>query len=218
MALSAHGRELDVTGYGRLQEDLPPFEAGPIDLAAWFGFEEPQQPLELEIGSGKGTFLVQQAQRFPGVNYLGVEWARAYWRHAADRARRHGLNNVRLLRAEAGFFVRHFIPDGALRQVHVYFPDPWPKARHHKRRLLQEPFLRELHPRLARGGAVRIATDHQDYFAWIEEHAGRVADLYERLPFESPESAGADELVGTNFERKYRREGRPFHGLILRTR
>ena len=65
---------------------------------------------------------------------------------------------------------------------------------------------------------VRIATDHSDYFAWIQEHAAMVADLFEPLAFESPTSAGEGELVGTNFERKYRREGRPFHGLILRSR
>ena len=216
MALSTHGRTIDVTGFGWLQEQLPPFEAGVLDLPAWFGFDRPDLPLELEIGSGKGTFLVQQATQTPEVNYLGIEWAKAFWRHAADRARRHGLGNVRLLRAEASFFVRHYIPPASLAQVHLYFPDPWPKARHNKRRLFQEPFLRLLHPALMPGGQIRIATDHSDYFAWMEDHAQRVSDLYQRLDFESPVSAGEGEWVGTNFERKYRREGRPFHGMILR--
>lgn len=207
----------DVGDHGRLQEDLPPWEAGPIGIGRWFGFDRPELPLEIEIGSGKGTFLVQQAPLRPDVNYLGIEWARAYWRHAADRARRHGLGNVRLLRAEAGLFIRHYVADATLSQLHIYFPDPWPKARHNKRRLIQAPFLRDVHRALISGGEgrVRLATDHADYFAWMEEHAAAVADLFDREPFESPESAAAGELVGSNFERKYRREGRPFHGMIL---
>ncbi len=223
MSLSlSHGKTLEVGRFGFEQAQLPPLEQGPLNLAQWFGFPAEasgaSRPLELEIGSGKGTFLVQQATLQPEVNYLGIEWARAFFRYAADRVRRHELENVRLLHAEAGMFVRCYIPDAGLRQVHIYFPDPWPKKRHQKRRLIQEPFLRELHRTLQPAGMIRIATDHSDYFAWMEDHASRVTDLFERLPFESPVSASQGELVGTNFERKYRREGRPFHGMILRKR
>jgi len=248
--------KLDPGAWGRVQADLPPLDHGPIDLRAGFGFDgDASRPIELEIGSGKGTFLVQQAPLTPGTDYLGIEIAKAYWRHAADRARRHGLANVRLLYGDAGVFVRNYVADATLRQIHVYFPDPWPKARHHKRRLIQASFLRELHRVLelplkkvsdtfsgtgikkvsdtfsgtfsgtpkevsgtSSGGTVRLATDHADYFAWMEDHAARVADLFDRLPFESPEAAGEGELVGTNFERKYRREGRPLFGMILRKR
>jgi tRNA (guanine-N7-)-methyltransferase len=222
-SLSTHGRRLDVTGYGIDQTDLPHFEAGRIDPCDWFPADRRHLPLELEIGSGKGTFLVQQAPLHAAVNYLGIEYAAAFWRYAADRARRHGLVNVRLLHTEAAFFLRNYVADATFAQVHIYFPDPWPKKRHHKRRLIQAPFLRELH-RVLRpadqpgSGLVRLATDHPDYFAWMQEHAAAVADLFESLPFASPASAGDDELVGTNFERKYRREGRPFHGMILRRR
>lgn len=218
-SLSNRGKTLDVGEIGISQEDLPPFDAGHLDLRGWFGPERANLPLELEIGSGKGTFLVQQATQTPDVNYIGIEYAKAYWRHAADRCRRHQLANVRMLYAEAGAFVRNYVPDGCLRQVHVYFPDPWPKARHNKRRLIQEPFLRELHRILqSPAGILRMATDHSEYFAWMLEHAGKVTDLFEQIPFESPQSAGEGELVGSNFERKYRREGRPFHALILRKR
>lgn len=214
----SHGKEMDVGAVGLTQEQLPPPDSGKIDLGAWFGPARAGLPLELEIGSGKGTFILNQARATPGVNYIGIEWAKAFWRYGADRCRRHGLENVRLVRAEAGAFVRCYVRDCALRQVHVYFPDPWPKARHHKRRLIQAPFLRELWRALQDDGLVRIATDHQDYFAWMEEHAAQVTELFERLPFESPESAGEGELVGSNFERKYRREGRTFQGMVLRKR
>jgi len=204
-----------VTGFGIEADDLPPFEDGPIDLRTWFDAGRRECPLELEIGSGKGTFLVQQAVQLPGVNYIGLEYAREYWRHAADRCRRRDLANVRLVHAEAAFFVRNYVRPRTFQQVHIYFPDPWPKKRHHKRRLIQADFLRQLHDVVADGGGVRIATDHSDYFVWMEQHAAQVGDLWRRLPFESPESAGQGELVGTNFERKYRREGRPFHGMVL---
>jgi tRNA (guanine-N7-)-methyltransferase len=213
----------DVTGYGYSQDDLPGLDHGPIELAAWFNREASDpasagRPIDLEIGSGKGTFLTQQAKLEPDVDFLGIEWAKAYWRHAADRARRHGLANVRLLWADATVFVRHYVADGTLRRVHIYFPDPWPKKRHHKRRSVQAPFLRELHRVLRPAGEVRLATDHGAYFEWMQDHADQVADRFERRPFERPGSAGEGELVGTNFERKYRREGRPFHAMILARR
>ena len=209
---------LDVGRIGILEHDLPPWQNGPIDLKAWFFPDTAEQPLELEIGSGKGTFLVQQASQLPGVNYVGIENANSFWRHAADRCRRHGLENVRLIRSDATFFVPYYVPDECLQQVHIYFPDPWPKKRHHKRRLINDSFLQQLHAKLAMRGLVRVATDHADYNNWITDHVSRLNDLFDRLPFSSPESASQGELVGTNFERKYRRMGRSFYGLILRKR
>jgi tRNA (guanine-N7-)-methyltransferase len=222
----SRGKPLDVGAFGILDEDLPPFDAGPLNLSQWFAPERQALPMELEIGSGKGTFLVAYAQQQPGVNLIGLEWARAYWRYAADRARRHELANVCMVRAEAAMFLRQYVPDQSLRQVHIYHPDPWPKARHNKRRLIQAPWLRELHIKLMPPtaddpdrGQVRITTDHADYFAWMEEAAAAVEDRFDRLAFESPlADVGEGELVGTNFERKYRAEGRQFHGLILRRR
>lgn len=204
--------------FGLTQDDLPPMDSGPIDLRAWFGPERAALPIELEIGSGKGTFLLQQSQQTPNVNYIGIEYARAFWLYAADRMRRHNVEAVRMVYCEAALFVRCYVAAGLFRQVHVYFPDPWPKARHHKRRLIQVPFLHEAHRILAPGGNLRLATDHADYFQWMNEHADKVPELFEKQPFESPVSAGEGELVGTNFERKYRLEGRPFHAMVLRKR
>jgi len=222
----SRNRPLDVGEQGVPDEGLPPFEAGPLNLQAWFPTPRQNQPLELEIGSGKGTFLVAYASEQPEVNLIGLEWARAYWRYAADRCRRHGLANVRLVRVEAAMFLRQYVPDETFRQVHIYHPDPWPKARHHKRRLIQPRWLEELHGKLQPPhdedpdrGLVRITTDHAGYFEWIESAVAEVSDRFERLPFASPLRTGdEDELVGTNFERKYRAEGRQFHGLVLRKR
>ncbi len=216
----SRGKPLDVGKVGLTRVDLPEIGATPdtsrFDLRAWWPEERRTLPLELEIGSGKGTFLVQQAALAPQINYLGLEYAHAFWKYAADRVRRRGLPNVRMLCIDAGEFVPWYCPDGLFRQVHVYFPDPWPKARHHKRRLIAEPFLRQLHRVLEPTGCVRIVTDHDDYFEWIELHANQVTDLFERQPFDKPAGAEDNEVVGTNFERKYRREGRPFHAMTLR--
>ncbi|MFO0873343.1 MAG: tRNA (guanosine(46)-N7)-methyltransferase TrmB [Phycisphaerales bacterium] len=209
----SRGRDLVTTGWGLDQSELPPFERGRIDPRGWFA--EPARRFEIEIGAGKGTFLLQEAQRRTDVNFLGIEWAKEFYGYAADRMRRHALANVRMLRADATEFIRYWCADGVAAAIHLYFSDPWPKARHHKRRVVQDQSLLEFHRVLAPGGEVRVVTDHDDLWAWCEEHFARHADLFARRPFDRPASAGEDEVVGTNFERKYRREGRPFHACTL---
>ena len=210
--------QLDVGGIGIDRQGLSAFDLSPIDLHGWFETSGTEKPLELEIGTGKGTFLIQQAKRFDHVNYIGLEYVRSFWRYAADRCRRHGLHHVRLVHMEAGSFLRCYVPNQCFHQVHIYFPDPWPKRRHHKRRLICEEFLRLLHTKLELGGAVQIATDHQAYFQWILESVARTKDLFDLKPFQVPRSAGVGELVGTNFERKYRLQGRSFHAMTLEVR
>ncbi len=96
----SRGRELETTGWGILARDLPPCENGRIDPRSWFA--EVKSPFEIEIGSGKGTFLLQQAAIDRETNFLGIEWAGEFYRYAADRMRRHELNNVRMLHGFLG--------------------------------------------------------------------------------------------------------------------
>jgi tRNA (guanine-N7-)-methyltransferase len=110
-----------------------------------------------------------------------------------------------------GQLVSELIADGCLTAVHTYFPDPWPKKRHHKRRLFQGPFLEQVERVLVRGGRLQVVTDHQDYYSQIEQ-VFRESSL-ELTAFRSPGSTEDEELVGSNFERKYRREGRPFYAI-----
>lgn len=210
------GRTLEFAGYGLTMADLPPFEEGRLDPRAWF--DEPGRPFEIEIGSGKGTFLVQQGDRAPETNYLGIEWAGEFFRYAADRIRRREMKNVKLLHADAVEFLTHWVEPDIARVIHLYFSDPWPKSKHHKRRVVQDHSLREFHRVLREGGELRLVTDHDDLWAWYEAHAARNEAMFERLPFAAPDSAGEGELVGTNYERKFTREGRPFHAMTLKKR
>jgi len=182
---------------------------GPVDLAGIFGN---RRPVEVEIGTGKGTFLLARAAARPEVNFLGIEWAGAYAAYAADRFRRAGLTNVRMLRCDAAHFFKVCLGDRSLWRVHIYFPDPWPKQKHRRRRLIQPAFLADLGRTLRIGGQAIIVTDHQDYFRQIQEVAGRESGLAEAS---MPRMADRDgEVVGTNFERKYIAQGRPFYKLV----
>ena len=186
----------------------------PIDWAAMFGNDH---PVEIEIGSGKGTFITGAALGRPGVNFLGVEWARWFWRYTSDRLRRNGCGNARAVRLEAGFLLDAHVPAESVSVLHVYFPDPWPKAKHHRRRLIQPSFMPKVRRALVPGGVIRVVTDHADYWEQIDATV-RGAEGFDVIDYEPPGSAGEGEVVGTNFERKYRREGRPFHAIAARKR
>jgi tRNA (guanine-N7-)-methyltransferase len=197
-------RQLIVEPIGLDADALP----RPIVWKDLFGNDN---PIEIEIGMGKGTFLTDQARANPSTNFLGLEYARWFWRYASDRLRRNGCTNARTVRAEATYFFREFVPAETVSVIHIYFPDPWPKKRHHKRRLIQPPFIAQAGLALIRGGSVQIVTDHEEYFQQIQ----RVLEKSQLkiIDYTRPESAGAGELAGTNFERKYRREGRPFFAM-----
>ena len=209
----SRGKQPDTQGYGLAQSELPLFEDGRVDPGAWF--DRPDLPLQVEIGSGKGTFLVQQAPRHPDVNYLGIERAPEFYRYAADRVRRHALSNVRMLHGDAVEFIRFWCADEVVAVLHLYFSDPWPKSRHHKRRVVQDATLDNFHRIMIPGAALHLVTDHEQLWQWYEEHATRHSHRFERRPFDPVESASAGELVGSNFERKYKREGRLFRGMTL---
>lgn len=187
----------------------PDSVARPMDFSTLYGNSN---PVELEIGMGKGTFLTEQAKARPEVNFFGIEWANWFWRYATDRLRRNGCINARTVRAEALFFLREHVAAESLSVLHVYFPDPWPKARHHKRRLIQLPFMSEVLRVLRPGGRLQVVTDHQGYFEENIDPAVR-ASVLNVVEYNRPGSAGDGEFVGTNFERKYRRQGRPFNAI-----
>jgi tRNA (guanine-N7-)-methyltransferase len=208
--LSHGARDRWDTGGVLLDESVAAVSGTPLDFGAMFGNT---RPVELEIGCGKGTFILARAQARPEVNLLGVEWARAYCLYAADRCRRAGVANVRMLRIDAALLVSKLIAPQSLWRIHIYFPDPWPKARHHRRRLIQPAFVARLHELLKPGGQLLIVTDHLDYFKHIRRVVA-AATGFVSVPF--PQMGDTQgELVGTNFERKYIAQGRPFYKAAL---
>ncbi len=184
-------------------------------MLSWQNIFLNDQPVELEIGSGKGTFLLAAATQFPNHNFVGIEWARAYCDFAADRLRRHGLTNARMVRSDANWWIRAHVPDQSLHALHVYFPDPWPKARHHKRRLIQTSFLQQAVRILVPGGVLRVVTDHAGYFEHIRAVVGEFK-LLQIIDFVPPLPAADGLLVGTNFEKKYVLQNRSFNSLALK--
>ena len=209
----SHGKTLDVGNVGIEMRSLPPCEEGRIDPRKWF--MDSSAPFEIEIGSGKGTFLIQEATQRPEPNYLGFEWASEFYRYAADRIRRNHLSNVKMMLGDATEFLRFWCAEKVVDVIHLYFSDPWPKTRHHKRRVIQDTTLETFHRVLKQGGMIHVMTDHDDLWQWCEEHFQRHKNLFTQSIFSGVPSANEGELVGTNFERKYRREGRPFHAVTL---
>lgn len=167
-------------------------------------------PVELEIGCGKGGFLLRRARSCPDRNFLGIEWANEFYRYTVDRFERWKVPNARILRIDASHFVRVICPADSLRVVHIYHPDPWPKARHRKRRLIQKPFCDALVRVLEPGGRVAVQTDHAEYFQQILSEMRAQAALRETA-FDDPAFGVQGARVATNFEIKYVREGREIY-------
>ncbi len=186
---------------------------GKIDFVRIFGRSG---PVHIEIGSGKATFLLNQAMAQPQVNFLGIEWAGKYYRYAVDRIGRWGLTNVRIIRTDAATFLADFIPDNSVDCFHIYFPDPWPKKRHHKRRFFCQANLKQLLRALKTGGNLRIATDYPEYFELITELMEANKNYLEPTEFHPTAGAKDGEWVGTNFERKYLKQQRPIFHLAVR--
>jgi tRNA (guanine-N7-)-methyltransferase len=132
------------------------------------GFDS-AQPLEIDLGAGKGRFLLARAAHHPDVNFLGIERMLRRVRKLDRKVRHQGLRNVRLLRMEAYYATTYLIPSGAVSTYYIFFPDPWPKKRHHGNRLFSPLFVDAMHRTLASEGRVHIATDHRPYFEEIQE-------------------------------------------------
>jgi len=186
---------------------------GKIDFVRLFGRPG---PVHVEIGSGKGTFLVNEARNLPDDNFLGIEWAGRYYRYAVDRIGRWALTNVKIIRTDAAVFLAEHVPDGSVDCFHIYFPDPWHKKRHNKRRLICPANLENFIRCLKIGGQIRITTDHADYFEQMKTVlAGRSEEL-EEIDFAPPTGAMDGEYAGTNFERKYIKDQRPIYTIAMR--
>jgi tRNA (guanine-N7-)-methyltransferase len=180
----------------------------PLTAAELFGSP---RPLEVELGVGKGRFLLEWATAHPQIGLLGVERAGKYLETAAVSVARRGLRNVRLLHTTAEDLLFRCLAAASVAAFHVYFPDPWPKKRHHKRRFFRPDNVARLAEVLAPGGLLRVKTDHGAYAAVIAE----LLAAESRLEAVTIEDAFA-EVPPTSFEVKYTRDERPIHHFAYR--
>jgi tRNA (guanine-N7-)-methyltransferase len=160
--------------------------------------------------------LVNQARFQPGDDFVGIEWASRYYRFAVDRIGRWDLKNVRIIRTDAAKFIAESVPDESVDCFHIYFPDPWPKKRHHKRRFVNDTNAEQLIRRLKVGGTIRVATDYGEYFEQIKQVFSARGDVLREIDFLPTAGAQIGEWVGTNFERKYLKESRPIFTIAVR--
>jgi tRNA (guanine-N7-)-methyltransferase len=170
----------------------------PLDLAELF---RKSQPLEVELGCGDASFLAEYARRHPERNFIGVERLLGRIRKLDRKGQRAGLTNLRGVQIESSYFLHCLLPPHLASALHIYFPDPWPKKRHHKNRLINESFPQLAQAALAPGGRVYLRTDDEDYFAQMIGVFGAGKE-FERI--ETP-----PELVEllTDFEREFRARG-----------
>lgn len=200
---------LDLTGVCFDLDAVPK----PFEDVTFFGR---RAALEIEVGSGKGLFLQTAAENSPERNFLGLEIAKKYARYSAARLVRRSLSNAKIICGDAVRFFHQWLPDHAAAAVHVYFPDPWWKKRHKKRRVMNESFIRQIERVLERGGRLHFWSDVEEYFQSTLELMALIPSLQGPTVEEERESSH-DLDFHTHFERRFRLDSQPvFRAKYLR--
>jgi tRNA (guanine-N7-)-methyltransferase len=185
-------------------ELLPETYFAPLNLVSAFGREA---PLHVDLGCGDGSFLCELAERYPEKNFLGVD--KMAGRVAKTCQKAVALENVRALNVEISYAVRYLLPPESVETFYLAFPDPWPKRRHHRRRLFTNDFLDSVNRTLERAGTLRITTDQRDYFNQID----RAARNYPSFMIVDVDDV---DLPATKFEKRFRQHGAQIYRLALR--
>ena len=163
-------------------------------------------PLEIDLGCGDGSFLIEMAQHYPERNFLGVERLLGRVRGVCKRIQELGLSNVKVLRLESQYTLEYLLAPASVSRLHLLCPDPWPKARHHKRRLVQQEFLHVLQKTLSTDGEFLFKTDHQEYYEWVLEEMGlftknNLESPFKRQPWPDEKEEGGFYYPKTDFQR-----------------
>jgi len=196
---------IDLSGHLRTFEQLP----SPWDAAALFGRAA---PLEVEVGSGKGLFLRNAAAGRPGTDFLGIEVARKYAWFAAAGLVKAGVKNALVVHGDALRVFQELLPEESLVAVHVYFPDPWWKKRHKRRRVMRDSFLRNVERTLRPGGSLHFWTDVEEYYRTALELLSTQTALVGPLPApELPAEHDMRRCIGRSSGRPAERKRRSEH-------
>ncbi|HEY2250374.1 MAG TPA: tRNA (guanosine(46)-N7)-methyltransferase TrmB [Planctomycetaceae bacterium] len=202
LGVSQSRHENDLAPYFFTLRDVPP---APFELAGLFGNDH---PLEVEVGTGRGLFLVNAGTTCPATNFLGIEYDFKEARRAARRLQKRELTNVRILGADATIVLRQFLPDACAQALHVYFPDPWWKRRHKRRRVFNSEFLEQAARILLPNGLLHAWTDVEEYFGVMTALVA-ANPSFAPLPPPPEREAAHDMDYHTSFERKKRQLGLP---------
>lgn len=201
-------KNIDLSDYLYTLADMPESWT-PLE---WFDREA---PIELEIGSGKGLFMQTASSDHPDRNFVGIEIAGKYARYAAAKLARKGLTNGKMLHGDAMRLIQQHVPDESIDAVHVYFPDPWWKKRHFKRRIMNDTFLKHVQRVLKPNGELHFWTDVQEYFDSALEQVAESTQLHGPQPVEE-KPAEHDLDYRTHFERRMRRHNEPVYRSLYR--
>lgn len=193
-------KNIDLSEYFHVLADLPE-EWNILDL-----FPGSDAPMEFEVGSGKGLFMQTAASDHPDRNFVGIEIAGKYSRYSAAKLARRGLTNGKMLHGDANRLITNHISDASLSAVHVYFPDPWWKKRHFKRRIMNEVFVKQIQRVLKPNGELHFWTDVKEYFDMALETLAEATTLVGPQPVEE-RAAEHDLDYRTHFERRMRKHG-----------
>jgi tRNA (guanine-N7-)-methyltransferase len=201
------GREPGLTSQTAATAGSAPAEpaATRIDWSRLFGNSN---PVEIEVGMGKGLFLLTSALGRPDTNFFGIEIVRKYQLYATTRFAVRNLPNVKTVCADARWVFRQFVPPASVRAVHVYFPDPWWKSRHKKRRVFTPGFAGDAARVIYEGGRLLLATDVEEYFG-VMTGIVRAMPAFRELKAETSVAGVEEAGYQTNFERKARQKGTP---------
>jgi tRNA (guanine-N7-)-methyltransferase len=172
--------------------------------------------VEIEIGCGRGMFIIKSARENPAMNYLGIEMSARFFQMLKERVQKSAARNIRVIKGEAGFILKKFVPENSVAAVHIYFPDPWPKKRHWKRRLINGGFLEIVRCALVPGELLRMATDFQGYFDEMLQAADACEGLEQVSREESAPHEAEPDKAATSYERKYLIQGRVIYKATYR--
>lgn len=189
-----------------MRQNRPVALREPVSFETFF---QNSNPVELELGFGTGRFITEFSRTHPQVNLFGVEITRKMVYVAANKLFQAGLRNVRLLHADGEVFLKAKVADQCLQRVHVYFPDPWVKKRHIKRRIVNRVFLDQVFRVLVPGGRFNFFTDHADYVDYFLEERKNCSVSFQ-------EDSDIGDYVPTSYEEKWVRQGKPIFRTVLR--
>lgn len=165
------------------------------------------QPLEIDMGCGDGSFLLDMAEHYPERNFLGIERLLGRIRGVCKNIQERGLTNVKVLRLESQYTLEYLLEPSSVSRLHLLCPDPWPKARHHKNRLVQQEFLTILQKSLTPDGEFLFKTDHPGYFEWVCEEM-ETYGKFNQLPWPNKGEEEAFYYPKTDFQRHWEKQGK----------